>query len=68
MSYFNEDQRSYMESLARIPREQRCDCGWDRRGHCFGACYGDEAKGGAPRPEDREDTTTGRGPAETSNA
>ncbi len=28
MSYFNEDQESYMRSLARLPREQLCNSGW----------------------------------------
>lgn len=34
MTYFNDDQRSYMESLARIPPEGRCWCGWYRLGEC----------------------------------
>lgn len=58
MSAFNEDQRDYMRSLAAIPREQRCECGWDTRGDCFGSCYGDEAKGGAERHGDECDRNT----------
>jgi hypothetical protein len=53
MSYFNEDQRDYMRYLAELPKEAKCDCGWHPRGRCFGRCYGDESKGGAPRrPEE----------------
>ena len=28
MSYFNEDQESYMRYLATLPREQLCGSGW----------------------------------------
>ncbi len=28
MSYFNSDQRSYVDGLARISPERRCWCGW----------------------------------------
>lgn len=34
MSYFNEEQQDYMRSLGRIPREQRCKCGWYLKGEC----------------------------------
>ena len=33
-SMFNADQRAYMASLAAIPSEQRCECGWYRLGEC----------------------------------
>lgn len=32
--YFNSDQISYMESLHKIPPEQKCYCGWYRLGEC----------------------------------
>ena len=28
MSYFNEDQEAYMQSLSRVPREEKCVSGW----------------------------------------
>ena len=34
MSYFNEGQRGYMNSLAQIPPAERCWCGWFRLGEC----------------------------------
>jgi len=37
MSYFNEDQEDYMAYLARIPREQRCQCGWYLKDECMNA-------------------------------
>ena len=30
----NDDQKDYMRSLARIPRNERCKCGWYRLGEC----------------------------------
>lgn len=47
MSYFNEDERSWAAHMASLPEEARCDCGWDLRGRCYGACYGHPEKGGA---------------------
>ena len=47
MSYFNEDQQSWMRTLAKLPPEKKCDCGWSYRGQCFGSCYGRPDKGGA---------------------
>ncbi len=34
MSMFNADQRAYMQSLARIPEQERCWCAWYRLGEC----------------------------------
>jgi len=34
MSYFNEDQEDYMRSLAKIPPEKKCYCGWYPLGEC----------------------------------
>lgn len=36
-----------MDTLSRLPAEEKCDCGWDYRGQCFGSCYGQPEKGGA---------------------
>lgn len=47
---WNDDQKSWMAYLASLPREQKCDCGLDRRGHCCGQCYGRPEKGGAADP------------------
>ena len=48
----NEEQRKHMEYLATLRPEQKCDCGWAKRGECFGQCYGHADKGGAiPRPK-----------------
>lgn len=38
MSMFNDDQRDYMRSLATIPPEHRCWCGWYKLGECYGGC------------------------------
>lgn len=43
---FNADQRSWMDYLATLPKEAKCDCGWNVRGKCFGSCYGYPEKGG----------------------
>lgn len=32
--YLNEDQFSHMRHIAQLPPEQRCRCGWNRRGDC----------------------------------
>ena len=34
MSMFNEYQEAYMTELERIPRSQRCWCGWYRLDEC----------------------------------
>lgn len=34
MSYFNSDQQDYMRSLAAIPPERKCWCGWYTLGDC----------------------------------
>jgi hypothetical protein len=34
VTMFNSDQRSWMESLAAIPPDRKCWCGWDRLGEC----------------------------------
>lgn len=47
MSMFSDDQRSWSVYLACLPPEAKCDCGWDRRGECYGSCYGHPEKGGA---------------------
>lgn len=50
---FNSDQRSWMDYLAALPAEAKCDCGWSRRGECFGPrCYGKADRGGfVPKDE-----------------
>lgn len=63
MSYFNEDQRSWSAYLAGLPKEAKCDCGWDHRGHCCGSCYGHPEKGGAmPRAKADEASEPTGGP------
>ena len=37
MSYFNDDQQSYMRDLATVPRDERCACGWYLLGECLHA-------------------------------
>jgi hypothetical protein len=32
--YFNREQEEHMKELAKIPREERCKCGWYRLGQC----------------------------------
>jgi hypothetical protein len=32
---FNSDQRDWTASLARMPLETKCGCGWDRLGECY---------------------------------
>lgn len=49
MSMFNKEQEKWMEYLATLPPEKKCDCGWNNRGDCFGQCYGFPEKGGAPK-------------------
>lgn len=34
MSYFNEDQQSWIRYLATVPPEKRCYCGWYHLGEC----------------------------------
>lgn len=34
MSYFNEDQLDYMESMAKVPLEKKCWCCWYMFGEC----------------------------------
>ena len=34
---FNDEQRAYMASLAALPPEAKCACGWYVRGEC-GRC------------------------------
>lgn len=43
---FNSDQEAYMRDLARLPPEEKCDCGWSKRGECYGFCYRNAARGG----------------------
>ncbi len=31
---FNSDQNDYMDSLARMPLESKCWCGWFAKGEC----------------------------------
>lgn len=54
MSYFNEDQEDHLRYLASLSKEEKCDCGWARRGDCLGACWGDEGKGSAPKRTDEK--------------
>ncbi len=48
--YVNEDQQAWARYLATLPPEQKCACGAEMRGQCYGRCYGDLSKGGGPRP------------------
>lgn len=34
MSYFNADQRDYMDGLAAMPADAKCWCGWFALGEC----------------------------------
>ncbi|MEK7381664.1 MAG: hypothetical protein AAB262_00065 [Elusimicrobiota bacterium] len=36
MSYLNEYQQEYVDSLSKIPLTERCWCGWGRLGDCQG--------------------------------
>jgi hypothetical protein len=33
-SYFNKEQRAYMDYIFQVPRDQRCSCGWHLLGEC----------------------------------
>ncbi|MCL5265166.1 MAG: hypothetical protein M1343_08255 [Chloroflexi bacterium] len=35
MSYFNEDQQEYMRYLATLKPEEKCACGWGKKGQCY---------------------------------
>lgn len=35
MSMFNEEQITHMESLGRMPLEEKCYCGWYSLGNCY---------------------------------
>jgi hypothetical protein len=52
MKSYNTDghQQAWARYLASLPPEQKCDCGGEIQGQCYSRCYGDLAKGGAPRP------------------
>lgn len=32
---FNDEQNAYMDSLAEMPPETRCWCGWYAKGDCY---------------------------------
>lgn len=34
MSYFNDDQRSHMNHMTTLKPEEKCACGWNRKGDC----------------------------------
>lgn len=59
MSYFNEDQESYMRYLATVPREQKCNSGWHiaHRENCncgpYKPCAVDGCLRGQHRDSDR---------------
>jgi hypothetical protein len=53
-SYVNKDQQAWTRYLASLPTEQKCNCGGEIQGHCYGRCYGDLKKGGASRPPRKE--------------
>jgi hypothetical protein len=53
-SYIHEDRQAWARYLASLPPGQKCDCGGEIQGQCYGHCYGDLAKGGAPRPAQKE--------------
>jgi hypothetical protein len=42
MSMFNEDQLDHMRSLAAIPPQEKCYCGWYRLGECPNGCPPDK--------------------------
>ena len=46
---YNEEQKGHMRYLASLPKEEKCDCGWYKRGECFSSCYKFKEKGGAPK-------------------
>jgi len=48
--YVNQHQQAWARYLATLPPKQKCDCGSQLRRQCYGPCYGDLAKGGAPLP------------------
>jgi hypothetical protein len=48
MSYFNDDQRDYMRSLASLPAEEKCACGWYVVGQCLNCAT--EPRGGRVVP------------------
>lgn len=50
---FNSEQLAWMDYLATLKPDQKCDCGWDKRGNCTGSCYGQPEKGGVVREEPR---------------
>jgi hypothetical protein len=54
ISYVNEHEQAWARYLASLPPERKCDCGCEMQGQCYGRCYGDRAKGGAPRPTQNE--------------
>jgi hypothetical protein len=58
MSYFNDDQRAYMADLASLPKELKRDCGWARRGDCYGQCYGKPEKGGRVQKDSQAKETS----------
>lgn len=49
-SYVKDDRQAWERYLATLLPKQKCDCGSEMKGQCYGRCYGDLAKGGAPHP------------------
>jgi hypothetical protein len=49
-SYVKKHQKAWTRYQASLPPGQKCNCGGEIQGQCYGHCYGDLAKGGAPRP------------------
>ena len=35
MSYFNSDQEDYINSLSKIPANEKCWCGWYKFNECY---------------------------------
>jgi hypothetical protein len=60
-SYGNNHQQAWANYVAALPPEQRCDCGREMKGQCFGRCFGDRAKGGALQPAQKRDNLTRSG-------
>jgi hypothetical protein len=50
----SNDHQAWARYLASLPPAQKCECGHEIQGQCYGRCYGDRAKGGAPRPPQHE--------------
>ena len=52
--WVNAEQWEYLQRLAALSPEEKCACGWAKRGACGGLCYGDTEKGGLSKPVEKE--------------